>query len=124
VDVQTLVAIRELTKQIIRKPNEIGISPLNYDRFLVLSLGTGSNKKEHKYDAKMVSKWGILSWVFKSGFTPIIHCFSEASNDMVDYHNCVVFRALQSEDNYLRIQVSLMKFCAPFLSLILMAVQC
>jgi len=104
--VQTLVAIREVTKQIIRKPNEISSSPLNYDRFLVLSLGTGSNKNEHKYDAKMVSKWGILTWVFRSGLTPIIDCFSEASSDMVDYHNCVVFRALQSEDNYLRIQVS------------------
>ncbi|ESW28807.1 hypothetical protein PHAVU_002G019700 [Phaseolus vulgaris] len=105
----TLVAIREVTKQIIRKPNEISSSPLNYDRFLVLSLGTGSNKNEHKYDAKMVSKWGILTWVFRSGLTPIIDCFSEASSDMVDYHNCVVFRALQSEDNYLRIQDDTLK---------------
>ncbi|CAJ1929693.1 unnamed protein product [Sphenostylis stenocarpa] len=80
-----LVAIREVMKQIIRKPDEIAINPLDYDRFLVLSLGTGSNK------------------------TPIVDCFSEASNDMVDYHNCVVFSALQSEDNYLRIQDNTLK---------------
>jgi len=103
---QTLVAIREVTKQIIRKPDERSISPLDFDRFLVLSLGTGSNMSEHKYNAKMVSKWGILTWLFNSGSTPIIDCFSEASIDMVDYHNVVVFSALQSQDNYLRIQVS------------------
>jgi len=105
--VQTLCAIREVTKQLIRKGNGgISINPLEYSRFLVLSIGTGSNKSEHKYNAKMVSKWGILTWLFNSGSTPILDCFSEASFDMVDYHNCVVFSALQSEDNYLRIQVS------------------
>ncbi|CAJ1929697.1 unnamed protein product [Sphenostylis stenocarpa] len=106
---QTLVAIREVTKEIMRKPDETTINPLDYTRFLVLSLGTGSNKSEHKYDAKMVSKWGILTWLFNSGSTPIIDCFSEASTDMVDYHNCVVFSALQSEDNYLRIQDNTLK---------------
>ncbi|ESW28808.1 hypothetical protein PHAVU_002G019800 [Phaseolus vulgaris] len=105
----TLVAIREVTKQTIRKPDETTISPLDYDRFLVLSLGTGSNMSEHKYNAKMVSNWGILTWLFNSGSTPIIDCFSEASTDMVDYHNVVVFSSLQSEDNYLRIQENTLK---------------
>ncbi|KHN42072.1 Patatin group A-3 [Glycine soja] len=106
----TLCAIREVTKQLIRKGNGgISINPLEYSRFLVLSIGTGSNKSEHKYNAKMVSKWGILTWLFNSGSTPILDCFSEASFDMVDYHNCVVFSALQSEDNYLRIQDNTLK---------------
>ncbi|XP_027362655.1 patatin-like protein 3 [Abrus precatorius] len=105
----TLVAIREVTKQLIRNPNRSSVSPLDYDRFLVLSLGTGTNRSEHKYDAKMVSKWGIFSWLYNSGSTPIIDCFSEASTDMVDYHNCVVFSALQSEDNYFRIQDDTLK---------------
>ncbi|TKY70561.1 Patatin protein 3 [Spatholobus suberectus] len=100
----TLVAIREVAKQLIRNPDERSINPLDFTRFLVLSIGTGSNKSEQKYNAQMVSKWGILTWLFNSGSTPIIDCFSEASTDMVDYHNTVVFSALQSEDNYLRIQ--------------------
>ncbi|RDY13399.1 Patatin-like protein 1, partial [Mucuna pruriens] len=100
----TLVAIREVTRKLIRSPDGKSVNPLDYNRFLVLSIGTGSNKGEEKYDAKMVSKWGILTWLFNSGSTPIIDCFSEASYDMVDYHNAVVFSALQSEDNYLRIQ--------------------
>ncbi|XP_058775787.1 patatin-like protein 1 [Vicia villosa] len=102
----TMVAIREVTKDLIRQPkgrsaNDAGVG---YDRFLVISIGTGSNKSERKYNAKMVSKWGALTWLFNSGATPVLDCFSEASTDMVDYHNSVLFTALQSQDNYLRIQ--------------------
>ncbi|XP_045818388.1 patatin-like protein 1 [Trifolium pratense] len=98
----TMVAIREVTKDMIRlgkSGNGIG-----YDRFIVISIGTGSNKSERKYNAKMVAKWGALTWLFNAGATPILDCFNEASTDMVDYHNSVLFTALQSQDNYLRIQ--------------------
>lgn len=103
---QSMVAIREVTKHIIRKPDGSGDNGIGYDRFIVISLGTGSNKSERKYNAKMVAKWGALTWLFNNGSTPILDCFNEASNDMVDYHNAVLFTALQSQDNYLRIQVS------------------
>ena len=105
---QTLVAVAEVTKQLIKKNPDIdlGINPLDYDRFLVISIGTGSDRSEQKYDAKMTAKWGVINWVFNNGETPIIDCFGEASNHMVDYHNCVVFTALQSLHNYLRIDVS------------------
>lgn len=101
-----MVAIREVTKKLLRNPGEGSINPLDFDRFLVLSVGTGSNRGEHKYNAKMMAKWGIFTWLFNTGSTPIIDCFSEAITDMVDYHNSVVFSALHSEDNYLRIEVS------------------
>ncbi|XP_057449510.1 patatin-like protein 1 [Lotus japonicus] len=107
----TLIAIREETKQLIGNPGgrNVNTGGLGFDRFLVLSIGTGSNKKEHKYNAKMMSKWGILSWLFHSGSTPIIDCFNESSNDLVDYFNQVVFSVLESQDSYLRIQVDLEK---------------
>ncbi|CAK8539752.1 unnamed protein product [Lathyrus sativus] len=102
----TLVAIREVTKDMIRQPKgrSVNDAGVGLDRFLVISIGTGSNKKEKKYNAKMVAKWGALTWLFNSGATPVIDCFNEASTDMVDYHNSVLFTALQSQDNYLRIQ--------------------
>ncbi|KAL1316274.1 patatin-like protein 1 [Arachis ipaensis] len=103
----TLVGVREVSKKLLRNPGEGKINPLDFDRFLVLSLGTGTNRNEHKYEAKKVAKWGILNWLLDSGSTPIIDCYSEASTDMVDYHNCVIFTALHSEDNYLRIQETL-----------------
>ncbi|PNX75943.1 patatin-like protein, partial [Trifolium pratense] len=104
----TLVAIREVTKDMMRIKdwNKSGKSGkgIQYDRFIVISIGTGSNKTEGKYNAKMVAKWGALTWLFNAGATPIIDCFSEASTDMIDYHNSVLFTALQSQNNYLRIQ--------------------
>ncbi|KAK2372698.1 patatin protein [Trifolium repens] len=98
----TLVAIREVMKDMIRlgkSGNGIG-----YDRFIVISIGTGVNKLEQWYNAKMVANWGVLSWLYKSGATPILDFINESSIDMVEYHNSVLFTALHSQDNYLRIQ--------------------
>ncbi|XP_058772793.1 patatin-like protein 1 [Vicia villosa] len=107
----TMVAIREAMKDKIRQSkgrngNNVAIG---FDRFLVISIGTGSSKSVRKYNAKMAAKWGALRWLFNSGATPVLDCFSEASTDMVDYHNSVLFTALQSQDNYLRIQDDTLK---------------
>ncbi|KAE8665939.1 Patatin-like protein 2 [Hibiscus syriacus] len=100
----TLVALREVTKQIMKdNPDFSGTDPTDYTRFLVISIGTGSSKREKKYDAKTASKWGVISWLFEDNNSPILDFFGEASKDMVDYHNSVVFQALHSEENYLRI---------------------
>lgn len=75
-------------------------------RMLVLSLGTGFAKHEEKYDATKASKWGVLSWIYNSGSTPIIDFFSDASSDMVDYHVSTLFQSSNVQQNYLRIQVN------------------
>ncbi|KAM2273618.1 hypothetical protein ACFX1S_043532 [Malus domestica] len=101
----TLVAIGEVTKQIIRgSPDFFPIKPMDYGRYLVISLGTGLPKAELKYDAHDAAKWGLLNWLTSGGSTPIINVFSHASADMVDLNLSVVFQALHSEKNYLRIQ--------------------
>jgi hypothetical protein len=103
---QALVAIGEVSKEIIRGNSDFfPIKPMDYERFLVISLGTGSHKAEEKYKATDAAKWGILDWLTKGGSTPIINVFSEASADMVDVHLSVVFKALHCERSYLRIQV-------------------
>ncbi|XP_058228432.1 patatin-like protein 2 isoform X1 [Rhododendron vialii] len=100
-----LVAISEVTKQEFNEnPDFYPIKPLDYRRFLVISLGTGSNKKEHKYNANLAANWGLLDWFFDNWSPPLVNIFTQASSDMVDYHISVVFQALCSEDNYLRIQ--------------------
>lgn len=58
-----------------------------------------------KYNAPEAAKWGLLSWLTSGGSTPIIDAFSHSSSDMVDLNLSVVFQALHSEKNYLRIQV-------------------
>ena len=105
---QALLAIGEVTKQILRGSSDFfPIKPMDYERFLVISLGTGSKKAEGKYRAHQAAKWGLLDWLTSGGSTPIIDVFSNASADMVDVHLSVVFQALHSEKNYLRIQVQI-----------------
>ncbi|KAF3614833.1 Patatin-like protein 2 [Capsicum annuum] len=101
----TLVAIGEVTKQVVMKHEDLfPIKPMEYGRFLVISLGTGNAKNEEKYNAKMAAKWGLLSWLTHNNSTPIVEAYNQASADMVDLHNFVVFKALHSDDKYLRIQ--------------------
>nr|CAN81920.1 hypothetical protein VITISV_021802 [Vitis vinifera] len=100
-----LVAITQVTKQVFdRNPDFFPIKPMDFGRFLVISIGTGSPKSEQKYNAKMASKWGVLGWLLHGGSTPLVDVFMQASADMVDFHISMVFQALHSEDNYLRIQ--------------------
>ncbi|RZB68044.1 Patatin-like protein 2 isoform B [Glycine soja] len=85
--------------------DSLNVEPMQYDKFLVISLGTGSQKQEMKYSALEAAQWGILSWVTTAnGGTPLIDAFSQASADMVDFHISSLVRALNSEHNYLRIQ--------------------
>ncbi|KAL6846289.1 hypothetical protein ACP4OV_023737 [Aristida adscensionis] len=100
-----LVAIGEVTKQIFKEnPDFFPIKPMDYGRFLVISLGTGSSKFEANYNAQMAKSWGVLGWLLGSGSTPLVDIFTQASADMVDIHISAVFKALHSEQNYLRIQ--------------------
>lgn len=93
-------------KETIRSyPDFFPIQPLNYDRLLVISLGTGTAKQEQKYTAEMAAKWGVFSWLVQGNSSPVIEVFTQANRDLVDYFLSVVFQAFSSEDNYLRIQV-------------------
>ena len=101
----------EVTKEVFRgNPDFFPIKPMDYGRFLVISLGTGSPKKHEKYTASHASKWGVLGWLLSDGSTPLVDVFTQASADMVDIHISVLFQALHSESNYLRIQVNTSKF--------------
>ncbi|KAL7262089.1 hypothetical protein ACSBR1_000465 [Camellia fascicularis] len=100
-----LVAISQVTKQIFHENQDFfPIKPMDYGRFLVISIGTGSAKVEKKYNAKMAAKWSVLGWLLHGSSTPLVDVFTQASADMIDFHISIVFQALHSEDNYLRIQ--------------------
>ncbi|KAG5033934.1 hypothetical protein JHK87_008844 [Glycine soja] len=101
----TLVAMNQVTKQILNdNPDFFSIKPMEYGRFLIISLGTGTPKNEQKFNAQMAAKWGLLDWLTNSGSTPLIDVFTQSSADMVDFHLATVTQALHSENNYLRIQ--------------------
>ncbi|CAA7401624.1 unnamed protein product [Spirodela intermedia] len=99
-----LVAMGEVTKEIFRgNPDFFPIRPMDYGRFLVISLGTGSSKSAGKYNAKMARQWGVLGWLLSGGSTPLVDVFMQSSADMVDINITVAFQALHSGGNYLRI---------------------
>ncbi|CAN4092741.1 unnamed protein product [Withania somnifera] len=101
----SLVAITEVGKEILKNnSNFFAIKPMDYGRFLVISIGTGAATCEQEYDSSMAAKWGIVDWLFHKGYTPLFEVFTQSSADMIDYHNSVVFQALRSENSYLRIQ--------------------
>lgn len=100
-----LLGIRDVTKEIIREnPDFSEVKPLDFGKFLVISLGTGTEKQEEKYTAEKAAKWGVTGWLLNDRSSPLIDVFTNGSADMVDIHLSVVFQALKSEDNYLRIQ--------------------
>jgi len=100
-----LVAMNAVTREVSRGNTDFSpMHPLEYNKFIVLSLGTGTPKEEGKYSAHQAATWGVLGWLTSGGSTPLIDAFSQASSDMVDFHLSTVFHALQSEENYLRIQ--------------------
>lgn len=99
----------EISKQHIRKnPDFAPPELLDYNRYLVISIGTGECKPTKRYTADIASKWGLFGWWFNacSGSTPLVDIFTQASTDLVDYHLSVVFKALDVQKHYLRIQVS------------------
>ncbi|CAI9115771.1 OLC1v1016763C1 [Oldenlandia corymbosa var. corymbosa] len=98
-----LVAINEVTKEVSRGNSDFSsMNPLEYNRFIVLSLGTGTDQGEAKYNADQAAKW--------------VDIFMEASCDMIDFHLSTIFQTLQSEENYLRIQEEvILDYCCCFL---------
>ncbi|KAG8382703.1 hypothetical protein BUALT_Bualt05G0105000 [Buddleja alternifolia] len=102
-----LIAITQVTKQMFDSSIDyFRMRPVDFPRLLTISIGTGAARIEEKYNSKLASKWGILNWLHYGGTTPLIEIFTQASADMVDYHNSLIFQSLYSEDNYLRIQSS------------------
>ncbi|KAL6993708.1 hypothetical protein U1Q18_011821 [Sarracenia purpurea var. burkii] len=101
----TLMAITHISKEILLgKFKFIEMKPMESSRMLILSLGTGTAKKEEKYSAAAASKWGVFNWVYDNGSTPLLDVYGDASSDMVDIHVSTLFQSLRCSTKYLRIQ--------------------
>ncbi|KAL2531881.1 Patatin-like protein 3 [Abeliophyllum distichum] len=94
-----------ISKEIILKKFEHeDMQPMDCNRMLVLSLGTGVAQKQEKYNAKEAAYWGLIDWLFNKGASPLLDIIGDASTDMVDFHVSTIFQSLHKERNYLRIQ--------------------
>ncbi|XP_059295222.1 patatin-like protein 2 [Lycium ferocissimum] len=77
---------------------------LDYGKYLVLSVGTGTSKSQRKYDAIRAAKWGLICWLTKDGNCPLVDAFTFANADMADLHLSLLFSTAGHINNYLRIQ--------------------
>ena len=99
---QALLSVSVATKLAEEDPAFSSIRSLNFKRMLLLSLGTGTTSDFAKtYTAEQAATWGILQWG-----SAIQAMTGAASSYMTDYYLSTVFQALDSQDNYLRVQVS------------------
>ncbi|KAL0377745.1 UNVERIFIED_CONTAM: Patatin-like protein 3 [Sesamum radiatum] len=101
----TLMAIAQVSREILRGSFELmDMRPMDSNRMLVLSLGTGTAKREEKYNAREAANWGLLSWLYYKGYSPMMDIYGDASSDIVDYHVSTFFQSLGNKKNYLRIE--------------------
>ncbi|RWW73390.1 hypothetical protein BHE74_00018749 [Ensete ventricosum] len=90
-----LTAMSQVTKEVFMENTDLfPIKPVESS----LSAPGRTSKKEGLLTAQESSK-------DNNGTTPIIDIFSQAIADMVDIHASVLFQALRSEKQYLRVQV-------------------
>lgn len=101
----TLVTMGEITKQIKRKSEEFPkAEPLDYRKYLVISLGTGLPEHDIMFDARNVAKWGIFRWLVDKDTMPLLNMFFHASSDMADTLVADLFQAIGCSHQLLRIQ--------------------
>ena len=97
-----------IAKQIRLRSKEFPeTKPLDYHRYLVISLGTGLPEQDIKFDALHVAKWGFFEWLGRHFTMPLLHMFLHASSDMTDSHVANLFKSIGCSDQLLRIQVDI-----------------
>ncbi|KAK3200720.1 hypothetical protein Dsin_024135 [Dipteronia sinensis] len=107
-----LLAVCEVTKETCgRGENLRHWSAMDYSNLLVLSLGTGSSKKDIQFKVGDGKQWGFVSWLCNSdGRMPFIDIIFNAMDDMVEIYMSIFFKSSAFRDNYLRIQIDSLKY--------------
>ncbi|KAH0740075.1 hypothetical protein KY290_033118 [Solanum tuberosum] len=80
-------------------PAFASIKSMNYTKILLLSLGTGTTSDIDTYTPNETANWYDIRWL------PVIQKMTNAGSAyMTDYYLSTAFKALGSQDNYLRVQ--------------------
>ncbi|XP_057962409.1 patatin-like protein 2 [Malania oleifera] len=113
-DNPALLAVREVINGISQSRGRLS-SEIDCSNILLLSLGTGSAKRDESFSVKDdANTWGLIKWLFQEEngkkFKPLVDVFSTAMDDMVDIYMSMFFQSFDSKDNYLRIQYDSLKY--------------
>ena len=113
-----------IAKQIRLRSKEFPeTKPLDYHRYLVISLGTDLPEQDIKFDALHVAKWGFFEWLGRHFTMPLLHMFLHASSDMTDSHVANLFKSIGCSDQLLRIQVDIPCVYKPMSTLPVLVLQ-
>ncbi|XVF06375.1 hypothetical protein REPUB_Repub06bG0042800 [Reevesia pubescens] len=104
----TLIALSEVAKEMCADGKVQSLKDIDGNQLLVLSLGTGSSKRNNQLDV-LYDNWGPLEWVIGDNGIPIIDVLQTASDDMVDVYLSAFFQGTSFHKNYLRIQTDSLK---------------
>ncbi|XP_021811069.1 patatin-like protein 2 [Prunus avium] len=86
---------------------------IDSSKLLVLSLGTGSARRDEKLQVADHNSWGIFQWFMGQDpdyTTPLLDVLTTATEDMVDIYMSAFFNVSGYSDNYLRIQDDSLKY--------------
>lgn len=115
---QTLLAVTEATKDVLPEEDKV-----DYSKYLVLSLGTGSAKSYSGTSVADGIGWGAFDWLYGIRRRQLLlDVFFGAMDDMVHIYLSTFFRGPQSSKNYLRFQVKL--FTCPDIQCLLSVTHC
>ncbi|KAJ0014446.1 hypothetical protein Pint_20421 [Pistacia integerrima] len=88
----TLLASCEVTKEMSQNKNSPCLNGMDFSKLLVLSLGTGSSKRDEKLEVGNGKSWGLFSWFMgPNNTTPLFDVVLTAMDDMVDIYMSVFF---------------------------------
>ncbi|XP_022743775.1 patatin-like protein 2 [Durio zibethinus] len=105
----TLLAISEVAKEKYLEGKAECLSNIDHSKLLVLSLGTGSSKRNNKLEVGNQS-WGLIDWVVgPNNSNAISDVLLTAIDDMVHIYLSAFFQGTSFKDNYLRIQTDSLK---------------
>ncbi|KAL5672728.1 hypothetical protein ACJX0J_017034, partial [Zea mays] len=101
----TMIAMAMVAQQINHYRNRYFPPRLDYDKLIVVSLGTTYAKEIDSYTAGDVAQWGALRWV-RDGprRTPLFDMLSCANDYLVNVNIAFLFHSKKFQNNYLRIQ--------------------
>ncbi|KAL5561050.1 hypothetical protein UlMin_030797 [Ulmus minor] len=103
----TMLAIREGTRM-LEDESSSNQRPVDYSEFLILSLGTGSEKLVDGH-VDPARNGGLFHWIVKLGegllhSAPLVDVLFRAADDMVDIYTAFTLGNYNSRNNFLRVQ--------------------
>ncbi|XP_021283584.1 patatin-like protein 2 [Herrania umbratica] len=107
----TLLAMVEASKEMSLNEKDQRLKKMDCSKLLVLSLGTGSSKRNNKLEVDDPKLWGLFKWFQGPDDTvPFSDVLLTATDDMVDIYLSSFFQGSSNfKTNYLRIQTDSLK---------------